>query len=369
MHRYETIKRRPLTAYQLLFPLASLFAATVVPLWLVYCSTGAAPVDAAWHGHEMLFGYALAVIAGFLATHKSAAVVWILTLTWIAARMAAVYGSGLPAMIAGLSFPAVVLMITVPPLYSAAKRSENRIIPLLLTSLVATDVLWWAGFASSNIRLQNAALLAAIDLVTLLLLLVGGRALRAAAGGHVELQGIERRDRGQRRYELPLAALMGTAVVLDAFDLHQPAGICCIGAALLTLLRVLPWQLQHSLSLPSLWPLALGYLWLVPGLAVKGIAQLSGYLPVADALHGIGIGALGTLTLVMMTRITLLRKRKPIGNLHDIGAAAGLLSIAALTRLIAPHVPAVQPALLWLAAVTWSAAFLILSQRLWRAMG
>jgi len=95
--------------------------------------------------------------------------------------------------------------------------------------------------------------------------------------------------------------------VCDAFALETVAGALCIGAAILTLVRVIPWQLHRALSQPHPWTLALGYLWLVPGLALKGIAQLGENLPVTDMLHGIGIGALGTLTLVMMSRTTTLR--------------------------------------------------------------
>jgi uncharacterized protein involved in response to NO len=211
-------------------------------------------------------------------------------------------------------------------------------------------------------------LLSAIDLIALLLLLIGGRALRAAAGGHLERQGIARRDHMQRRYELPLAVLVGSAAIVDAFALETVSGILCIGAAMLSLARVMPWQLHRSLSLPHLWTLALGYLWLVPGLALKGIAQLAGNIPVTGMLHGIGIGALGTLTLVMMARTATLRARQPIADFGDIGVATLLVSAAALSRLLASFVPAAQHGFLWLAATAWSSAFLILLVRLWRML-
>jgi len=251
--------------FQLLFPLASLFAVAAVPLWLVLRLRYPAAVSATWHGHEMLFGFALAVIAGFLATRKTPAVVWTLAVTWLAARLAAASGGGAMAMIAGISFPVAVLIVTVPPLFKAAKRRENRILPVLLSALVSADIAWWLGMAWFGPRLQTGALLVAIDLVALLLLLIGGRALRAAVGGHVERRGIARHDRGQRRYELPLAVMVGGAAVFDTFALEHLAGALCIGAAMLTLVRVMPWQLQYTLLQPSLWPLALGYLWLVPG--------------------------------------------------------------------------------------------------------
>jgi len=355
--------------YRLLFPLATLFAIIAIPLWLAFrAMSPASVVDAAWHGHEMLFGYAFAVIAGFLATRTTPTVAWLLAGTWLAARIAAASGGGLIAFIAGLAFPLTLLFVTTPQLFRAAKRRENKILPLLLTALVAANLAGWSGLAGFGPQLKNVALLVAIDLVALLLLLIGGRALRAAIGGHIERQGIERRDRLQPRYELPLAILVGSAAVFDTFSYESLAGTVCIGAAVLTLMRVIPWQLHYSLSRPAVWSLALGYLWLVAGLAVKGIAQLGGYIPVTEMIHGIGIGALGTLTLVMMARTAMLRTRKPITGFRDIGSAALLISAAALARLAAPFVPVAQHGLLWFAAITWSCAFLILLARLWRTL-
>lgn len=60
--------RRPLMAYRLLFPLAALYALAIVPVWIEFGISHPIGIDTTWHGHEMLFGFALAVIAGFLST-------------------------------------------------------------------------------------------------------------------------------------------------------------------------------------------------------------------------------------------------------------------------------------------------------------
>jgi uncharacterized protein involved in response to NO len=231
---------------------------------------------------------------------------------------------------------------------------------------VATDAAWWTGHLWLGPLVQAGALRVAVDLYALLLLLIGGRALRAAAGGHLERRGIARRDYRQRRYELPLALLAGGAALADALAVATTAGVLCLGAALLALVRVLPWQLQRTLTQPALRTLALGYLWLVSGLALKGIAQLAGDPPAAGLLHGIGIGALGTLTLVMMARTATLRAHRPMTGFGAIGLAALLVSAAAISRLCAVFLPAAGPGLLWLAATAWMLAFLVLLVKLWR---
>ena len=352
-----------LAPHRVLFPLAALFALIAVPLWLVIGIAHPAMTGSAWHGHEMLFGFALAVIAGFLSTRPKSAATLILAVTWLAARVAAATGSGPLAFVGGITFPVTVFAMAALPLFARAKRRENFILPVILGGLLVADAAWWAGAVWFGPQVQSSALLTAIDLIALTLLLIGGRALRAAVGGHLE------RDHLQRRYELPLAVLVGGAALFDACALETGAGILCIGAALMALVRVIPWQLHRAFSQPQLWTLILGYLWLVPGLALKGIAQLAGNVPVTGMLHAIAIGALGTLTLVMMARTATLRARKSIAGFGDIGSAALLLSAAAIARLAASMVPAARQEFLWLAAAAWSSAFLVLLVRLWRMHG
>jgi uncharacterized protein involved in response to NO len=353
-------------AHRLLFPLAALYAMMLAPLWLFIGGRAPPFFDAAWHGHEMLFGFALAVIGGFLGTRTTRAMAWTLVATWIASRIATALGSGPVAFFAGLAFPVAVFLATTPPLLAAAKRMENRLLPVLLTLLLTADAAWWTGRTWFGAQLHTGALLSALDLIALLLLMMGGRTLRAALGRHIELQGLERRDHAQRSQELPLALLCLGAALADALNLGRIAGLFCLGAALLALLRLRGWQLWRTLEAPHLWSLALGYLWLVPGLALKGGAQFTGSSDVAGLLHGLGIGALGSLTLVMMARTTAVRTHRPVTDFGDIGFATLLVSVAALCRLLAVLLPDRQPALLWTSAGAWSCAFLILFVRLWR---
>lgn len=352
-------------AYRLLFPLAALYALVAAPIWLAFRVRHSGMIDSALHGHEMLFGFSLAVIAGFLSTRPMQGMAWVMAGTWLVGRIIAVTGSNPTAFFLSIMYPVLVLIMVSPPLFSGAKRKENLILPVILTALVATDAAWWAGVLWFDLQVQTRALLCAIDLIALLLLIIGGRALRAAAGGNLERQGISRRDHRQFRYELPLAVLAGGAAIADAFALEAVSGTLCTGAAMLALVRVIPWQLHRTVKYPHLWTLTLGHLWLLLGLVLKGIAQLVENLPVTGMLHGIGIGALGTLTLVMMARTTTLRAHQPIADYWDIGIAALLVSAAACTRLLAPFVPAAQYELLWFSAVAWSSAFLILLVRFW----
>ena len=219
-----------------------MFAIIWVPLGIALPATFATLTAPGGHGHELLFGFVLAVVAGFLSTKVSPTFIWTLLVTWCVARFANAFGPLAP--IAGLSFPVAVVGATVPPLFAGAKRPQNRIVPVIVLALLAADCAWWATawFAP---QWQQRVLLATVDLYVRLILIVGGRTLQATIGGYLERHGLERHDPVGRGYELPLAALCGAMMVCDAMALEPVAGACGIAVAALTLHRILPWQLQH----------------------------------------------------------------------------------------------------------------------------
>ncbi len=348
-----------MSADRVMFPLAALFALAAIPGWLIL-HHASMPVASAWHGHEMLFGYAFSVIAGFLVTRTSRGVLAALVATWIAARVAVAANTGVWAVVAGLSFPATVLAAAAPPLLRGAKRAENRIVPAILVGLLWLDAMWWAGAPWLGPAVERRALLGAIDLLSLLMLVVGGRALPAAVGGHLERHGIARTDMIRSGYELPLAASMAIAFVSDLSGLQEIAGLFSIGAALLTLWRASSWRLGYALRQAPLRALALAYLWLIPALILKGGAQLMSTSLLAHALHGFTIGALGSLTGVMMVRTALLRMGKPLSSFKEINLAVLLLGLSAVLRLLAlPSLPG-REIWLWASAGAWVVAFAIL---------
>lgn len=346
-----------------LFPLALAYGALMLPLWL-----GLAPGHApTWHGHELLFGYALLVAAGFLITRAGLPLLIGLVCTWALARLTALAPGAFGALPAGLLFPALLAWLAGRPLWRGAKRPENRILPLLLLALLTLDAAWWLGAVMERPLLQQRTLLGTVDMFTLMMLLVGGRVLPAAVGGYLERQGIARRDHRRRAWELPLAGVTGLMLLADLTGLAGPAGLLALAAAGLALARAHAWQLEHTRRRADLWPLALGYLWLPAGLILKGLAQLGGSLPPGQALHGITVGALGTLTLVMTARTARLQRHLSLDRLTLLGPAVVLAGLAALARLAAmPALPG-REALLWLAAALWSLALLLGLWLQWQA--
>ena len=84
-----------------------------------------------------------------------------------------------------------------------------------------------------------------------------------------------------------------------------------------------------------------------------------------DALHGLAVGALGTLTLAMMGRATRQRTARPLIVGLALGWAVALVNAAALARLTAA-IAALRSPMIAAAAVLWSAAFVVAAVELVR---
>lgn len=317
----------------------------------------------------MLFGYALAVVSGYLINRVSLMMLGGLFLAWLGARLAAfgVIEDDLTAALPGLVFAALVVYLVASPFLRAAKKAENRVFGPLFIAIGLCELTYQLGIIKGLPGAKSIALLIAVDLFTLLLLLMGGRIIAPAVAGHFHRRGRFLAARVQPRLERIAIVCMLAMLVSDLIPKAAPAaGMFALGAAAVTAIRAGRWQLWHVLDQPHLWALGLGYIWLIPGLGLKGVAQVFGTPSLAETLHGITIGALGTLTLVVMARTRLQRSRQGLDYFSDIGAAALLVSLAAVLRLAAPLASGSGQVLLllWGSAIAWLVAFGLLLRRL-----
>jgi uncharacterized protein involved in response to NO len=355
------------------FLLAGLYGALAVPLWLgLYTGwLGLQPALAPllWHGHEMLFGFATAVLAGFLLTATPAwsglppvagAPLAGLVLVWLAGRAAICFGGGLPAaaVIVDLAFlPALALAIA-PHLQAAARR--NLVFLPLLGGLLLANLAVDLDGTGLLPGIATMALRAALDLFVLIIALIGGRIVPSftanalkTRGEAVALRSFSWLDR------LALGALIAM-LLADLATLPRATGALALVAALLNALRMWGWRARRTLGEPLLWVLHLGYAWLAVGLAWKGLVDLTGFLPGSEALHGLAIGAIGTMTIGVMSRASLGHTGRPLVAPRPAGLAYLLISGAALARLAAPLLAAdLYLAALLISASLWSAAWLL----------
>src|SRR5699024_585762 len=353
------------------FPLAALYGALALPLfaagWTGLITAPPGLQSPAGHAHELLFGYALAVVCGFLVNRVPGTRLGLLFALWFCARLAFLFvPESVLAAVANIGFASVVAATAAPRFMKAAKKWRNRLTGPLVLAICACAAAFHLVLARGGGFALYVVAGEAVVLFAMLMLFFGGRLIAPAAAGVIERSGGSMEARVQPRIEGailltmigaaltgPLAALIGSLAALDM--LH---GLLLIAAGMLASIRLLRWQLWRCGGRPDLLCLGVGYGWLALGLILLGLSR--GFdlgLARPAATHAITIGALGTLTSCIMLRTRLLRLRH---ELTRFGPAfmtmTGLISLATVARLLSTG----SAAGLLLAAAAWMLALGVL---------
>lgn len=348
------------------FPAAVAYALVAVPLSVQgllgtpWTPGLASPLG---HGQGLLFGFALALVTGFLVTRITLPTLATLAALWLLGRAVALYPpTGILALVPNLLFAALLAVLIVPPLLRRAKKWRNQAFGWLLLAIcmvaVATPVLHRLALHGPAWLLLREAVL----LFALLMLFVGGRILAPAIAGAIERQGGRLTARLQPRLEAALLILMAGAMIAAAVPSGMPlAGGLLWAAATLAAVRLFRWRLWQCLHRPDLFTLGLGYAWLVLGVALLG-GQYLGLVAPGTATHAITVGALGHLASAVITRTWGHRHRWRPEQYYWLLPLAALLTLSAAVRLLMGDTVTG----LWLAAGLWSSAQgLLLLQMAW----
>lgn len=356
------------------FPAAALYAALLLP-WSILSLLGLVPVlpglaTPAGHAHEMLFGFAFAVVAGYLLGPQRLGFTLVLLACWALARLGFLLWPGSwPASVAATLFSAGLAWKVVPRFLGAAKKWRNRTVAPVVIGLALVSAL--ASLAPAR-PLAPVLLHQALLLLAMLMAFMGGRILVPAIAGYALSQGLSQDARVQPRLEGAVLVLLIAALVLNPLSPWLPVaaltGTLILLAGVITTIRLLRWRPWQCLARPDLLVLLLGYAWLSLGLILSGLA-ISGLLPVTAMLHSLTVGALGSLTFAVMARTRLVYRFRNPNARAWIHPVVVLVSLAALARMAASISGWDQR--LWLvgAASCWSLAFLALTVLLWQARG
>ena len=352
---------KPLHAFWLFFPAAAFWAALVVPLSLfaVLSGTGWPPgLIGAGHGHELVFGFALALIAGYTLGPQPWRILGPLFGLWLAARVSWLLAPDW--LVSQLLSPAFALLLAryVVPRFQAAKKWRNKVAGPLILALCLMALVYFLVRAGLPFPPASTLLHTAIIGLLLLMTFMGGRIIAPAVAGTLEKKGTPLEARVQPLIEGWLLAILPLAMVCILFTATEKlAGLLLLAASLLIIVRVARWKLWHCNDRPDLLVLAIGYLWLAAGAAVTGVYLVTGHA-LLPALHLIAVGALGTLSCSVMLRLAWQRARRRFPPAWQVLAIAVLIALAGVCRYLAGPLPFSQPGLLWLAASAWTLTFL-----------
>jgi uncharacterized protein involved in response to NO len=365
--RAGSARAATVSAQPVFFPAASLYGALLLP-WSVLAMLHIVPAPALLatplgHAHEMLLGFALAVVAGYQLPPLPRARLRLLLGLWLAARLAFLAAPGrlLPAFALDASFALALAWHMTPRLFRAAKKLRNQVLPAVLAALCLAAVAFDAAMLAAGTLAWPAVASAIVLLLAALMTFMGGRLIAAEAAGQLYKQGELLVPRVQPRVEAAILVLLAAGLVFAVLpgpdrSLDPGLRLACLLAGALSLVRMARWRLWACRRRPDLVALASGYAWLVLGLLTMGLTP-SGPARTA-ALHLVTIGALGSLTLNVMLNTMLLKAGRPREGQWVPLLATALLAAAALLRAAASFAGAHASALLVLAAACWSAAFL-----------
>lgn len=353
------------------FLLAGIAAFAVMAMWLcIYFEPGLWPAAAIpawmWHAHEMLFGFVIAAVAGFLLTAVpnwtgaralSGAPLIGLVIIWLAGRAAMLPGVPPPVAAAvDLAFlPALGAFLAMPLI--AARKARNLGFLVLIALLFAANLAFHLGRLDRFPGGEFAGLGAAADVIAILIGIIGGRIIPAFTQNALRAGGFSIAPLPA----LDIAALASLVLVLAGdlarLDDRITAGLA-LAAALANGLRLARWGCWQARRVPLLWVLHVGYGFLVLALALKGISQLDGAATAAKWLHALTIGCFATLILGVMTRASLGHTGRPLVPPRAAVAAYVLVPLAALVRVFAPALMPEHYALsIAIAGALWLAAF------------
>lgn len=355
-------------SYRLFFPAAALYAAALVPL-----SLQAMIGDAPWipalasplaHARELLFGFTLAVVAGYLMGNAPRWQLAVVFAVWLAARTTWFAVPGEIAAIATQAVFAAALAAAVAPKFLGRGRKLRNLAVAPLVALLAAAAVAF-DLAPASLWLSPGQVgLATVLLFAWLMAFMAGRLIAPAAAGQRYRQGENLQARVQPRVEGGIIAALAIAAAL-ALDPRtwQAAGACALAGGTLVAVRLVRWQLWRCHGRPDLWCLGAGYAWVAVGLLLVGTTLVAGTAPYA-ALHGITVGAIGTLTFNVMLRTQLQRSRGDPARDRLLPLGTALIGLAAVTRLAGQSGIAGRETLLAVAAAAWCAAYLLLANRL-----
>jgi uncharacterized protein involved in response to NO len=348
---------------------AGLWAAISLPLWLHQLSgdialpTHFSPLQ--WHIHEMLFGYVAATIAGFLLTAipnwtgrlpvKGWPLAGLATL-WLAGRVAIACSAKIGAVLAAavdISFLLTLVAVTAREIV-AGKNWRNLRVVGVISALAAANVIFHAevltrGEADYGTRISLGAIIFLISLI-------GGRIVPSFTNNWLARNNPGRLPVPFSRYDaLAIAVAAATLVAWIAAPINLVSGDLLMLAGIMHAVRIARWAGGRTIGNPLVLVLHVAYAFVPLGFVLVGLSTLTPAIPQSAGIHAWTAGAIGLMTLAVMTRATLGHTGQPLHAGPGTVAIYVLIFVSAISRIIAALTGSFN--LIETAAVCWLLGF------------
>ncbi len=357
------------------FLIGSLVGALLVSYWAIIYYKGSLPAGyfdpIYWHAHEMIYGFAVSVVAGFLLTASanwtgskptSGSKLMILFFLWLAGRLCftlSLWEFPIPQIIYFvvdmLFIPGLILTLA-PPLLKARQFKNIQFLLVLsllslgnlLMHLAALDILDF-NYASKGIYLG-------VHLILLILIIIGGRVVPFFTGNAITGVNV-------KIYPVVEKSVIFTACAYILIDFmeqesHYAAWVSLI-AFVFNFVRLLGWKPWKTIGNPLLWILHLGYLWVVIGFGLVFLSDIFELLPRSVAIHAFTAGAMGTFIIGMMSRVSLGHTGRPLKLARGFVISYLLITVSGVIRVGSGFYPDVYTDGILLSGLCWATGFII----------
>ncbi|MDE3239268.1 MAG: NnrS family protein [Paracoccaceae bacterium] len=352
----------------------AIWAALAMALWIgmlggaLALPTAFDPVS--WHAHEFLFGYLGAVLAGFLTTAvpnwtgrmpivgRPLAALFAL---WVAGRVAVAMSAVLPPPLAAavdLAFPVVFAMAIGREIVAGRNWRNLGILALLVTFILANALFHWEA-ARGEFAAEGTGLRLGLAAALMMVALIGGRIVPSFTRNWLVKRGEARLPAPpmQRFDKLPLGTLLCALVVWVVLPKGWPTTVLLSLAGVLHIVRLWRWRGGLTLAEPVVFVLHAAYAFLPLGAFAEAVGAVAPGVMATGGQHLWMAGAVGLMTLAVMTRATLGHTGQALTAGPGTIAVYLALILAVLARLVAGMVPAVAMPLYHVAGAAWIAAF------------
>lgn len=361
-------------AFRPLFLFGAIFSVLAMGLWglmfsgHITLSVVGNPVF--WHSHEMIFGFVMAIVIGFLLTAVQS---WtgqraphgkslgVIVMLWLAGRVVMLFGSDLPlwlVMIIDLSFLPVSAWLLAKPILQVKQQRNLFFIPVLLL-LTACNALMFTGLLLDHPEMQRTGSLSAVLLITLLMTVIGGRVIpmfTANGTQTAKVPAIQWLDKAALANVWLLFALH--FFMLTRFIPSIVLSVLFAIAAILVAVRGFRWKIWITFDVSLLWSLHIGY-WFIPlGLGLFAAYYAGLNVPYSVALHALTAGAMGTMILSMISRVSLGHSGRALIPKRIMSWAFLLIIGVGFTRtMLVWLAPQQVTGWLWISVLAWMIAY------------
>ena len=370
--RREALPAVLLYAFRPMFLAAGSWAVIALALWLsmffgyVQLPTRFGPLS--WHVHEMLFGFVMAAVTGFLLTAipnwtgrlpvRGLRLAALATL-WLLGRLACLFSADLPAWLAvliDLSFPATLLLVAACEII-AGKNWRNLPMTAPLAVFVIANLLMHLESLNAPVP-SGLGWRLGIAAPIILISVIGGRIIPSFTRNWLFKRKSPRLPAPATHFDTTCVAALALAFIVWAFvPDHYVTGALLIAAALLNAVRLSRWAGWASWPEKLLFILHVSYAWVALGTALLGLSIFNIGVPTSSAIHALTAGAIAVMILAVMPRVTLGHTGRDLVAGRATVAVFVLINGAAVFRICASWHTALMASLLLVAGALWIAAF------------